>query len=171
MGTTFASGTVYVATITLVPKAGFTFTGVTANYFGVTAAPVAPAGVSNPANSGVVTATYVATDTTPAVVSAVFSDSDTITITYNVAVNSTLVDYQGVNAINMVYPGASVLTPNQVDGTTTKYISITFTSASGVYATNTSTGTLDLKATICSKADNTLKLVAVNNQAIVAGGF
>ena len=162
-GTTFAAGTVYVATITLIPKAGFTFTGVTVNFFTVAGA----AGVSNPVNSGVVTATYAATTAVPTVVSAVFTDSDTITITYSVAVDSVVGDYSD---IDMVYPGASVLTPNQVDGTGTKYISITFTSASGVYAVNTTTGTIDIAATVVASV-GAQPLVALDGQVIAAGGF
>ena len=54
---TFASATVYTATITLTAKAGFTLTGVAANFF--TVAGAAP--VTNAANSGVVTAVFPAT--------------------------------------------------------------------------------------------------------------
>jgi len=166
VGTTFAANTVYVATVTLIPVAGFTFTGVTANFFTNTVG--GEEGISNPADSGVVTVSYAVTNTTPAVVSAVFSDSDTITITYNVAVDTVLTDYSD---IKMVYPGTSTLTRNQISGGGTKYISITFTSSSGVYATNTTTGTLDIAATVCADADNNIKLVALDDQVIAAGGF
>ena len=54
---TFGSGTVYTATITLVPANGYTFTGVSANSFTVAGA----TSVSNSANSGVVTAVFPAT--------------------------------------------------------------------------------------------------------------
>jgi nitrogenase subunit NifH len=57
---TFAANTVYTATITLTPKAGYTLTGVTANYFTVAGA----TSVTNTANSGVVTAVFSATGTT-----------------------------------------------------------------------------------------------------------
>ena len=53
----FAANTVYTATITLTPKHGFTFTGVSANLFTVSGA----SSVSNAANSGVVTAVFPAT--------------------------------------------------------------------------------------------------------------
>jgi hypothetical protein len=57
---TFASATVYTATITLTAKAGYTLQGVAANYFtvaGVTS-------VRNSANSGVITSVFPKTDTT-----------------------------------------------------------------------------------------------------------
>lgn len=50
----FKSGTVYTATITLTPKEGYTLTGVPENFFTVTGA----SSVSNPANSGEVTAVF-----------------------------------------------------------------------------------------------------------------
>ncbi|MDO9140563.1 MAG: hypothetical protein Q7U38_09585, partial [Methylobacter sp.] len=52
----FAASTVYTATITLTPKAGFTFDGVTADFF-----TVAGATSTNAENSGVVTAEFPAT--------------------------------------------------------------------------------------------------------------
>ena len=56
----FAAGTVYTATITLTAKATYTFDGVTANSFTVSGAPQGTA-VTNPANTGVVTAVFPAT--------------------------------------------------------------------------------------------------------------
>jgi len=53
---TFADGTEYIATITLIAKTGYTFHGVSANFFRV-----AGANVSNAANSGIVTAEFPAT--------------------------------------------------------------------------------------------------------------
>ena len=50
----FRNGTVYTAAITLMPKAGFTLAGVTANFFTVAGA----ASVTNAANSGVITAEF-----------------------------------------------------------------------------------------------------------------
>ena len=55
----FGASTVYTATITLTPKAGFTLTGVAENFF-----TVAGATATNTANTGVVTAVFPATDTT-----------------------------------------------------------------------------------------------------------
>ena len=64
-GSTFAADTVYVATITLTAATGFTATGVTANFFTVAGA----AGVSNPADSIVATATFPTTAVGGAVIS------------------------------------------------------------------------------------------------------
>jgi len=55
----FQAGIRYTATITLTPRAGYTFIGVPANFFTVTGAAI----VTNNANSGVVTAVFSATDT------------------------------------------------------------------------------------------------------------
>ncbi|HZK55058.1 MAG TPA: leucine-rich repeat protein [Desulfosporosinus sp.] len=54
---TFAADRVYTATITLTPKAGYTLTGVDGDSFTVTGATT----VTNPANSGVITAVFPAT--------------------------------------------------------------------------------------------------------------
>lgn len=58
---TFAAGTAYTATITLVPKTGCTLTGVEANSFTVAGAE----SVTNAADSGVVTAVFPATGPAP----------------------------------------------------------------------------------------------------------
>ncbi|MGN7760881.1 GLUG motif-containing protein [Paenibacillus sp. 22594] len=58
--TVFAPGTVYTATITVTPRAGYTLTGVPANFF-----TVAGASTTNTADSGVVTAEFLATATVP----------------------------------------------------------------------------------------------------------
>ncbi|WP_292423965.1 cadherin-like beta sandwich domain-containing protein, partial [Methanoregula sp.] len=57
---TFAAGTTYTATITLTADSGYTFTGVTANFFTVAGSTSA----TNPVNSGVVTAAFPKTATT-----------------------------------------------------------------------------------------------------------
>jgi uncharacterized protein (TIGR02145 family)/uncharacterized repeat protein (TIGR02543 family) len=54
---TFAPVTIYTATITLTPKAGFTLTGVAANFFAV----IGATSVITPVNSGIVTAVFPAT--------------------------------------------------------------------------------------------------------------
>lgn len=56
-GGAFAANTAYTATITLTEKPGYTFQGVTANFFTVAGA----SSVSNAADSGVVTAVFPAT--------------------------------------------------------------------------------------------------------------
>ena len=58
--TTFASATTYTATITLTANSGFTFTGVSANFFTVAGS----TSVTNPINSGVITAVFPANATT-----------------------------------------------------------------------------------------------------------
>ena len=58
---TFDHDTAYTATITLAARAGFTFEGVPANFFRVTGATT----VTNPANSGVITAVFPATEFDP----------------------------------------------------------------------------------------------------------
>ena len=55
---TFAYSTVYTATVTLTPKAGYTLAGVAADFFTVAGATSA----SNPANSGVITVVFPKTD-------------------------------------------------------------------------------------------------------------
>ncbi len=55
---TFHPGTAYTATITITPKAGYTLTGVTSNYF-----TVADAIATNSANSGVISAVFPTTAT------------------------------------------------------------------------------------------------------------
>lgn len=56
---TFASNTIYTATITITPKTGYTLTGVPANFF-----TVAGATTTNSADTGVVSAVFPVTDTT-----------------------------------------------------------------------------------------------------------
>jgi len=58
---TFAGATIYTATITLSPKAGYTLTGITANQFTVAGSTSA----TNSINSGVITAVFPQTYTTP----------------------------------------------------------------------------------------------------------
>jgi len=59
----FAGGTVYTATITLTPKAGYTLTGVVKDFFTVAGADT----VTNAAYSGVVTAVFPATEAEPSI--------------------------------------------------------------------------------------------------------
>lgn len=56
----YGGSTVYTATITLAPKAGYTTTGITANFFTVSGATA-----TNPAGNGVVTAVFPATEAAP----------------------------------------------------------------------------------------------------------
>ncbi|MCL2084328.1 MAG: FecR domain-containing protein, partial [Oscillospiraceae bacterium] len=57
---TFEHDTAYIAMVTLTPRPGYTLTGVAANFF-----TAAGAEASNPANSGVVTAVFPATEPAP----------------------------------------------------------------------------------------------------------
>jgi hypothetical protein len=59
--TSFAYSTVYTATVTLTPTAGYTMTGVTADFFKVSGATA-----TNPVNSGVITAVFPSTAAMPA---------------------------------------------------------------------------------------------------------
>lgn len=85
----FAASTVYTATITLTPKAGYTLTGVAANFFTV----AGTTSDTNAANSGVITAVFPATEAaTPPAISPSSFNYDlnaplgiTTTITWNSA--------------------------------------------------------------------------------------
>jgi len=163
--TTFAAGTVYVATITLTPAAGYTLTGVLVNSF-----TVATATATNPADSGVVTAVFPATFTAPKVVSCKFSDSDTITIVYSQAVvsltGSVTTDY---TAAAVTYPIASALTLIRTYGSGTDTISIDF---SGDIANGLTEGKITINATVTGiAAEGLLPIVKVTDQVIAAGAF
>ncbi len=78
---TFGPGTSYTATITLTPRSGYTFAGVTANYFTLAGA----TSVSNDANSGVITAVFPATGDVPGAPTnavATRTGSTTATVTF-----------------------------------------------------------------------------------------
>lgn len=66
----FFPDTAYTATITLTPKDGYTLTSVSANSFSVTGAST----VSNLANTGVITAVFPKTQSSPIIVTDVFYD-------------------------------------------------------------------------------------------------
>jgi hypothetical protein len=75
LGGNFASATTYTATITLTASAGYTLTGVTANFFSITGA----TSVSHSADSGVITAVFPATAKAAQTISFTFFPAD---ITY-----------------------------------------------------------------------------------------
>jgi hypothetical protein len=77
---TFASATAYTATITLTPKLGYTLSGVSANFFTVAGATT----VTNPADSGIVTAVF--PHTTALITSSVVVGNGSITPTPSVTV-------------------------------------------------------------------------------------
>jgi len=77
VATTFAAATAYTATITLTPKAGFTLTGVAANFFTVAGA----TSDTNSINSGVVTAIFSATTAAPAAIDIAIIPGVTVPVT------------------------------------------------------------------------------------------
>jgi len=165
VGTTFAANTVYVATITLIPKTGFTFTGVTANSF--TDGNAAAAGVSNPANSGVVTATYAKTTTAPTVVSCKFTDSDTITVVFSEKVNAAIADF---TAGAITYPAPEkAIAFTQIDGNLTDTISLIFTTTAP-YANGLTVGEVTMGVGITA-VTGLQPLVLLTDYVIAAGGF
>lgn len=78
---TFAADTIYTATITITPKAGYTLTGVVADFF-----TVAGATATNPADSGIITAVFPKTeaDVPPLLVRATTNTTgDTVTLEFD----------------------------------------------------------------------------------------
>ena len=175
VGTTFASGTVYVATITLIPVTGFTFTGVTANFFTEGGA----VGVSNPVNSGVVTATYAATAAAPTVLSAAFTDSGTITIVYSmdVTMDATIgADYTAGTITGPVVDTYIIMNIARDPAAPLDLARVAITVQTpggpgvGQSITGTSTGTIAIAATVVDATLATNPLVA-KTQVIAAGGW
>ena len=113
----FGPQTVYTATITLMPKAGYKLDGVAANFFTVEGA----TSVSNAANSGVVTATFPQTGT------AVVWDNDLWEVTTPETGKTPVLDFTGSNytgkvvwspeastfAASTVYTATVTLTPKE----------------------------------------------------------
>lgn len=161
--TTFATGTTYTATITLTAAAGYTLTGVTANFFTVAGATTD----TNSANSGVVTAVFPATAAsniaslsgitlTTATLSPTFNSSTTtytasvvngttsITVTptrtqanASITVNGTAVTSGSASGAISLNVGANTITVvgTAQDGTTTATYTITVTRAGSSVAT------------------------------------
>ena len=113
----FGPQTVYTATITLTPKAGYTLSGVAANFFTVEGA----TSVSNAANSGVVTAAFPKTGT------VVVWDNDLWKVTTPETGKNPVLDFTGSNytgkvvwspeastfAASTVYTATVTLTPKE----------------------------------------------------------
>jgi hypothetical protein len=95
---TFAASTVYTATITLTPKAGFTAFGVPLDYFSVTGATP----VNNPVNSGIITAVFPST-------APPSGGSVNVGITFTIDEISTITPSSGVITIGALN-GASTVT-------------------------------------------------------------
>lgn len=104
----FKASTVYTATITLIPKTGYTLTGVAANFFNI-------AGVTstNAANSSVITAVFPATSSAPSGGSGRGSSSTPTTPNYNA-------DLTAVNGSNSALP----ITFNTANGTANVNVSL-----------------------------------------------
>ncbi|MDY0236307.1 MAG: Ig-like domain-containing protein [Gudongella sp.] len=92
---TFGASTVYTATITLTAKAGFTLTGVTADYFTVVGTTA-----TNPADSGVVTAGFPITEAATIPVTGVTLDQATLNLTAGGATGTLLETVNPANATN-----------------------------------------------------------------------
>lgn len=100
---TFKPGTVYTATITLYPKAGYTLNGVTEDFFTVAGA----ASVSNAADSGVITAVFPATE---AIRNAVINPSAAVfRLDAPSAVVTTISDWGSASTVTGIVYGASLL--------------------------------------------------------------
>jgi len=115
---TFAQGTVYTATITLTPTAGYTLTGVLANFFVV--AGIGAGTDTNPANSGVVTAIFPATAIIPTVVTrtttgdrdGVIDNLETLILTFSVPMTPTAVaTVANITAVLVPFPVARIWGP------------------------------------------------------------
>jgi hypothetical protein len=132
----FAGSTVYTANIVLTPKAGFTFTGVTANFF-----TVAGATATNNANSGNVSAVFPAT-----------------------AANMTIgMDYKGGKLAYILQPGDPGYDANTPHGLIAAVSDQTTASgiiwARAAYQSTAVTGTL---TTLLSGSENTDRIIAQN---------
>ena len=135
---TFKGETVYTATITITPKAGYTLIGVRENFF-----KVAGATATNVANSGVVTAVF--PETAPAVIS--IAEITGVTVPATGAVPDTTVDetteytaeisWSPADAtfkVNTVYTATITITPKT--GYTLTGVPANFFTVAGATATN-----------------------------------
>ena len=98
----FAASTVYTATITLTPKAGYTLNGVTEDFFTVAGATT----VSNTVNSGVITAIFPAT---AAITSATISPTTAVFDLDNPSDIVTSITWNDANTVTGVVYGSGVL--------------------------------------------------------------
>jgi hypothetical protein len=111
VGGTFVADTVYTATITLTAKAGYTLKGVVANSFTVAGANP----VTNPVDSGVVTAVFPATVTAAPVVPVVTLEHDNIKIHVSWTVVAEAVSYQVVWGMGRETPPDTLTASNSAD--------------------------------------------------------
>ena len=98
----FKAGTVYTATITLVPESGYTFNGIGENFF-----TVAGAVATNQENAGVINAEFPATEIVTSVIEPQAGDKESHTVD---SVNFDMVYIPGGKTFTM---GDSVTTPTQ----------------------------------------------------------
>ena len=133
---TFASNTAYTATITLTAKAGYTLTGVGANFF-----TVAGATATNPANSGVITAAFPSTLAGAATKYIVTSSTNSPAAGSNVTITAQLADANNnpVSTANLIV----TWTKSNVNGSFATATSTTDASgiATVVFTTHTVAGT------------------------------
>ena len=121
--TTFAASTAYQATITIIPKTGYTLTGVGADFF-----TVAGATATNAADSGIVTAEFPAT-AAPATKSLKTFTPVTLTQTGDVA-NSNV---QYANAAVVIAALPTTITVTLEDDTTTAVVPVTWANTGTAY--------------------------------------
>jgi len=169
-GAAFGAERVYTATITLIPETGFTLQGVAADFFDVAGADT----VTNPANSGVITAVFPATAAlTNAQVPTITAQPISHTVSTNTAVTLT-VAANVTDGGDLSFQWFSNTTNSNTEGTAiagaTSATFMTSTSAAGtgwyyVVITNTNTG-----VTGSQTAAATSVVVSVTAQIPPTGG-
>jgi hypothetical protein len=151
---TFAGGTVYTATITLTPKAGYTLTGVTANFF-----TVAGATATNDANTGVVTAVFPATEAAVINIPAIPGVTAPVTGAVPVAIITATAQYTGTVtwsstgtfAGSIAYTATITLAPKTgftLTGVALDFFTVAGTSSPATNAANTGVVTAVFPATL-----------------------
>ncbi|TGE40182.1 cell wall-binding protein [Desulfosporosinus fructosivorans] len=145
--TTFAPSTVYTVTITLTPKAGYTLTGVSTNFF-----TVAGATTTNSAGSGVVTAVFPTNVAVPTINTQPSNQTVNVGGTANLSITASggvVLSYQWYsNTVNSTTGGAiisgaasgSYSAPTDAEGTKYYYCVVTNTD-SGATGNQTATAT------------------------------
>ena len=179
---TFAAGTVYTATITLTPKAGYTLTGVLANFFEVLG--IGTGTDTNPANSGVVTAIFDATLTPPTVKWSTTGDrngdadvaGETLVLTFSIAMTPIDVSTPGlIKAALAATDAAGVARVGGADATavwnaTNTVLTVTFNAAvSDIVATDIITADTAVLTGFISAAG--VPLTTVNPYKVKATDF
>jgi len=157
---TFAADTVYTATVTLMPKTGFTLAGVGANFF-----TVADATTTNGANSGAISAVFGGTAATiniaavPGVTAPVTGATPVTTITETAQYTGTVSwsPAHGTFAADTVYTATVTLTPKA--GFTLAGVGANFFTVAGSTATNAAnSGTV---SAVFGGTDATVDIAAV----------